>query len=398
MTTASSIPKAGKWVPVFVLPNIFVNEPIGENTAAIANCNDSRVQQILADIPVLAEFTNRFSRPFGGQFLPSMMIMRENAPKTFFTVEAVSSFRDLVAMCIIPLSRARSAEWGRSFATYYSDWYDFYPWMINTHHQHLVCSTPAVSDLEVVTDFNGQCDPGLSPVLLEPRDIDAVLMKILFRRWESHYKNDSRKWANVALFRSLNSAVAASKMPATVDVTLFDLGRSVSLWISAFEILAHPKIGKSGLVPVYDLLDKAPWHDKKLQHKRYRAFISAIKARQRGAPLRSLPCWLYGELYHARNDFLHGNPISKHRLHVKASGRSLFQYPPMLYRMALSAFLQAKINIKVPDASRTKAYAKYVTKYFEVFSDQLDIEKGIRTVLRRHRPDAHLANAHQEQL
>jgi hypothetical protein len=31
------------------------------------------------------------------------------APKTILTVEAISSFRDLTAMCVVPLSRARSA-------------------------------------------------------------------------------------------------------------------------------------------------------------------------------------------------------------------------------------------------------------------------------------------------
>ena len=144
------------WVPAFVLPNIQLQKPIDGEMAAIANCQDTRVQQILTQIPVLAEFVRRFQTPFGAGVTPSMMILREDAPRTCFTVEAVSSFRDLVAMCVIPLSRARSAEWGRSFATYYTDWYEFYPWMINTHHQHIVCNTPALGGLELVEDFNGQ--------------------------------------------------------------------------------------------------------------------------------------------------------------------------------------------------------------------------------------------------
>ena len=291
-----------KWLPGFVLPNVYLKEPVDGEMAAIANCSDSRIQQILSDIPVLAQFVERFGRPFGGSVNPSMLIVREDAPKTFLTGEAVSSFRDLIAMCVIPLSRARSAEWGRSFATYYSDWYNFYPWMINTHHQHIVCSTPALSDLEMVTDFSGQCDPGLSPVILEKRDFDNVLLKVLLKRWHSHYGRKSRQWANTALFRSLNMAVAASKMPATVDVRLFDLGRTVSLWVSAFEILAHPRIGTSGLFQVYNLLNAAPWHHKQLIRRKYRAYISANKARQKTAPFRSLGCWLYGELHHARND------------------------------------------------------------------------------------------------
>jgi hypothetical protein len=373
------------WLPVFVLPNIYLKEPVDGEMATIANCSDPRVQQILSDIPVLSQFVERFSRPFGGSVNPSMLIIREDAPKTLLTVEAVSSFRDLIAVCVIPLSRARSAEWGRSFTTYYSNWYDFYPWTISADHRYVVCSTPAVSDLELVTDFNGQCDPGLSPVILEKGDFDSVLLKVLLKRWHSHYGRKSRSWPNTALFRSLNMAVAASKMPATVDVTLFDLGRTVSLWVSAFEILAHPRIGTSGLFPVYNLLNKAPWHDRKLTRRKYRAYISSNKARQKTAPFRSLPCWLYGELHHARNDFLHGNPIRQNRLHVKGSKRSLFQYSPMLYRMALAAFLPIQIKLKAPATTKTKAYSAYVTKYFELLSEQRDIEKGIRTVKQKRR-------------
>jgi hypothetical protein len=110
--------------------------------------------------------------------------------------------------------------------------------------------------------------------------------------------------------------------------------------VSAFEILTHPKIGKSNVHAVYSLLEKAPWQDKKLRVRKYRAFVSSVEARQKNAPFRSLPCYLYGEIYHARNDFLHGNPIGKNRLRVKSSGRSLFQYTPMLYRMAFG-FLPA---------------------------------------------------------
>ena len=283
-----------------------------------------------------------------------MMIIREDAPKTYITVEAVASFRDLVAMCVVPLSRARSAEWGRSFATYYADWFEFYPWMVNTQHQHIVCNTPALGGLEQVTDFHGQSIPSLSPVTLDERDFDMVLMKLLMSRWRNHYGRKSKKWPNTALFRSLNMAVSASKIPATVDVTLFDLGRTVGLWVSAFEILAHPKVGKSGLLQVYNLIEKAPWQDRALKRRRYLAYnLSKPPVR------RPMPSWLYGELYRARNDFLHGNPIRQDRLHVRGSGRSLFQYPPMLYRMALAAFLPIDTQLDVPPVTDTERYTGY---------------------------------------
>ena len=369
-----------KWIPTFVLPDIFISDSVEGGMAAVANCDDPRVQQILADIPVLAQFVQKFTNAFGRKIRPSMLILRDDVPKSFLTVDAVASFRDLVAMSVVPLSRARSIVWQRSFATFYSDWYDFYPWMINTAHQHLVCHTPALAGLETIDDFHGQGAPDLANIILEKRDFDTVMLQALIKRWRRRYGQRSASWADVALFRSLNMAVAASKMPATVDTTLFSLGRSVGLWVSAFEILAHPKIGRSNLHLVYSLLDSAPWQGKNLRRKRYRAFVTANRQKQNNAPLRSLPCWLYGEIYHARNDFLHGNPIRINRLRVKVSGRSLFQYAPLLYRMALSAFLPLKLSLTAPPASRAKAYGKYLAKYFAFYYEQRDIEQGITTV------------------
>jgi hypothetical protein len=371
------------WLPVFVLPNINLKEPIEAKMAALADHSDSRVQQILRQIPMLAQFVQKFTDPFGVSLRPVMLILRDDAPKTFFTPDAMASFRDALAMSVVPLSRAKSIIWKRSFATYYSDWYDFYPWMLNTNHQHLVCHTPALAGLHVVSQFNGQCIPGLSPVVLDTTDIDHVLLQALMKRWHRRYATKRKRWADVALFRSLNMAVAASKMPAGVDVTLFDLGRSVSLWVSAFEILAHPKTSLSNVGLVYSLLERAAWQNNDLVRRRYRAFMTKNKAKQKSAPLRSLPCWLYGEIYHARNDFLHGNPIRENRLRAKKTGRALFPYPAMLYRMALAAFLPLPGTLTVPPVSDQKAYDTYIKKFFELFSEQRDIEKAIRTVRKK---------------
>lgn len=61
-----------------------------------------------------------------------------------------------------------------------------------------------------------------------------------------------------------------------------------------------------------------------------------------------LPCWMYGELYKARNDFLHGNPITGERLIVRPSQRSLFLYTAPLYRLALTGFLDLRFKRTVP--------------------------------------------------
>src|SRR5207253_4693082 len=50
-------------------------------------------------------------------------------------------------------------------------------------------------------------------------------------------------------------------------------------------------------------------------------------------------CWLYGELFQARNDYLHGSPMADDRLVIKATGKSMFMYTHPLYRLLLTGFL-----------------------------------------------------------
>ena len=47
----------------------------------------------------------------------------------------------------------------------------------------------------------------------------------------------------------------AAKMPAGVDATLYDFGRAVALWVSAFEILTRSADGIAGVNTVYPLLE-----------------------------------------------------------------------------------------------------------------------------------------------
>jgi hypothetical protein len=73
-----------------------------------------------------------------------------------------------------------------------------------------------------------------------------------------------------------------------------------------------------------------------------------------------LPCWIYGELYKARNDFLHGNRITAERLTVRPSNRSLYIYAAPLYRLALTGFLNLRFDRPIPSQDDTAAFAAYI--------------------------------------
>ena len=144
-----------------------------------------------------------------------------------------------------------------------------------------------------------------------------------------------QRWADRTLFRSLNMAAQAAQLPGGLGTTLYDLGRMTALWVSAFEILAHPRTENSGLRKVYPLLEKVEFTDRNVARRRYLAYMPMKKP----WPRRTLPCWLYGKLYLARCDFLHGNPLRARPLNLGGSTLSLVWLAPLLYRLALTGFL-----------------------------------------------------------
>ena len=88
----------------------------------------------------------------------------------------------------------------------------------------------------------------------------------------------------------------AALMPGGVEATMYDIGRSVSLWVSAFEILSPAKT--SAFFNVYDNLKKVEYGLTDLKTATYEA--RGVKTTQ---TKETLPCWTFGELYKARNDF-----------------------------------------------------------------------------------------------
>jgi hypothetical protein len=177
--------------------------------------------------------------------------------------------------------------------------------------------------LDEAHELKPQSTPGITPRPLIRRMIDRTMLAALLKRWPERYATETPSWEDTALFRSLNMANAAAKLPANAEGTYYDIGRSVALWVSAFEILVHS--GSSGLFKVYDNFDKAEWNLTKCKERKYEAY-----GYKEGEPLRNLACWIYGKIHQSRNDFLHGNPITSDTLVVPQSDRPLLQYAPTL--------------------------------------------------------------------
>lgn len=243
--------------------------------------------------------------------------------------------------------------------------------MLSKDNEHLVASTPAVMSFHVVEQFHGQSSPELSVMAL--KDVDHPLFEALLVRWKRHYLGTRQTWQDRALFRSLNMAAQAAQLPAGMDTTLYDLGRIAALWVSASEILTHPRRGKAGLGSVYACLGSLTHIDRNVRQRRYSAYMSQKKP----WPRRTLPCWLYGKLYRARCDFLHGEPIGARPFNLGASNVSLFWLAPCLYRLVLAAYLGLSFKRKVPKDGDPKKLSEHIASSMSFERYQETIERAL---------------------
>lgn len=363
-----------KWIPIWVLPNLRLKDAIDGKSAALVPLHDPRLIELANQHRSLKRFLSKFRDPFGVPVKPTVLIARApNKKSRRLRVDLLASFRAVVALSVIPYSRALNLVYGSRHRVTYSNNFWLYPWMLDKDYEYLITSTMAQLGLHDVNKFNGQATPEIPTLELSAKDIDQVLFDELISRWHSRYKKPKPDWSNIALFRSLNMANAACQLPAVADATMYDVGRSLALWVSAFEILAHPGVGKSNLGAVYGLLDKVDMIEKRMQESRYGAFDPASKKRVPSKLVR----WIYHELYQARNDFIHGNPVSRGRLRPKGSRASLLELAPPLYRLALTAFLSLKFSEKAPPISNPNAFAEFLTRRMNFTDYQHIIERGL---------------------
>ena len=360
------------WTPAAILPNLFARKAVEGEVIALAPRFDPRVQAFCTAHSKFGVLLSRFTDAFNVPLDPVVLIVRNDVLPKLAEVDPLASFRDLVAISVIPYCRSLAAVYSNPGRISYANSFSFYPWMLGTNNENLVALTPAMQALHIVEEFHGQSAPELLKMQLS--ELDEPLFDALIRRWKRHYLGKRQRWHDRTLFRSLNMATHAAQLPASVDTTLYDLGRMAALWVSAFEILAHPRTANSGLTSVYPLFERIAYQDRDVGGRRYAAYMGRSK---RPRPRRSLACWLYGKLYQARNRFLHGSPVRSSLLSPYKSRVGLFWLAPSLYRLALTGFLDVSFKKRVPDANKAEKMAAYIAEEMRFTKYQEIIERAL---------------------
>ena len=213
------------------------------------------------------------------------MIVRDDAPGWIKSWETVGGFRDILSISTVVLNRTAVLIHHLSRNYQYSTSFDFYPYSITTDFQRLVTLNPALTGMDLIEEFHGQTTPGLPVSNFDSLDYDEILERALIAQWERRFANPKPSWRSLALFRSLNMAHSAAQIPGVIGVTNYSLGRNISLWVSAFEILVHPETADSGVKQVYALLNQVDWRTQACKDNTYSCYEGRTK---KAGPPRNL--------------------------------------------------------------------------------------------------------------
>lgn len=322
------------WRPLAVLPNIQLAHAIEALPLALVPFEDERLAALRAQHPRFDDFVTRFTTQHETIVRPATLLHEFEGENAQYSSEAMAAFRNAISIATTLRSHVDYLNHGAQHRIMYSDAFEFYPWMLDRDYEYLISLTPAQMALHGVEEFRGQSSAGLPLQNLALHDVDRPLLSAMLDVWRVAYGKGQTTMGR-ALFRSLNMANAALAMPAARAALIFDYGRQCALWVSAFEILAHHFAGKgrADFRAVRDLLEARLFLSRTIRPRRYR-----IKYRSNTENV-GLPTKLYMLLYKTRNDFLHGNAVTRSSLLLPWSGRFVGEFAPVLYRCALRNFL-----------------------------------------------------------
>lgn len=311
-----------------------MREPLEMENVALCPPSDMRVIAAIAQHPRLGIFLDKFTDAFGQKISPAVLLVREGTPEIYRTTAAIGGFRDAMAASTLTSGRAvlvsHSASMRRPI---WAECLSFYPWMIDRNGTYLIANTPSMMGMHHVDEFRGQSFAGFSPNEIGQSDIDGPLFTQLSLRWTSRFREEDVSWEDRALFRSLNMAYQACMMPGGLEATFYDVGRLISLWVSACEILVHPGPGGgSGKTQVMDILDCADWCSELLKTK-----SEQVGGKKQMA--RTVASALYFRIDSLRSSFLHGNDVDQSEL-LTESGVHLLHVAACIYRVLLTTRLE----------------------------------------------------------
>jgi hypothetical protein len=306
---------SGTWEFGYLLPHVAFSESIENGPVALVPHDDPRLRALAQASFGVNQLLTRFTDQFGEELQPSALLLASGRPATV-DYYAVTTFRNCVAISSVIDGWVRQLTGGNAGYPLWSDYFDFYPFTVDADGD-LSARSVASREINRPADFRGQKTPYLPTLRARTCGVDDNILSRLWSRWDRFFANDVQERASRVLFRSLEVAYQAMRVPASGSraPTIHEIGVGISLWVSAFEVLAHPWRANANLGTVLDLLERTELVERDLAARRYR-----IRYRNRPRQANYVQ-HLYAELYAARCDYLHGNPVTPRNLCPRPPGR-----------------------------------------------------------------------------
>ena len=106
-------------------------------------------------------------------------------------------------------------------------------------------------------------------------------------------------------------AYQAASMPFKNHSTIYDYGSSASLWVSALEIMSHPRTANANLQSVLGLLAGYEWKDKVIGRKSYKLRYAGKNS---GINLDTRKSYIKSFIVPQTSSFIHGDPVARKNL------------------------------------------------------------------------------------
>lgn len=329
-----------RWQLFFILPNLSLRAetPFASDYVCICSADDERMQS-LTDSPgdrTGARMVTTFRTWFGTPYTPSCLLVRADAPAVYRNAEVLRAFRNL---CAIPTTTHAAARFfdRAQWLPGYSDFFFFAAYMPGMSGRILTVDGMVLGTDHRVNAFAGQCAGQIAAPQHFTVLHDRGLFVRLLKAWKSYYVLHPRDFELLPLFRSLEVAFQAGRYPSDGLSSINDVGTRIGLWVSAFEVLFHP--GHRGRVNkhlVQTELSRFTFYQPNLRRRSY-------SYNWNGKHRTNFAGMIYDDMYRARNDFMHGNPVRVQDLRLRRARRfpPLLDVAPILYNIGLRAYTKS---------------------------------------------------------
>jgi len=329
---------AHEWELQFILPNIelSVGTTFESDYVAIVPFNDHRLKVIQDKSKSARVLINGFVTPFYPEIKvsASALITRTDAPEAVRSGTALAAFRNCVAACVNLHTWTHRPRGDGNSKIGYSDCFEFHPFISGKCDSILVDSAVVLGYYDPDREFIATPSSHLDTPFSEKAEFDCYLLERLMVAWNLRYIDNVTTHLSERVFRSLEVAAIANRVPVGNLRSIFDYGVHATLWVSAIEILAHPEKGYINRKVVEGVIKNVHWMD---------------------VSLGELANRMYSQLYDARNAFAHGNDIVEDTFIVhKSKNRkdraiTVFELAPILYYLILSSEFGHQNNIEGDD-------------------------------------------------